>query len=207
MNTIWIIVAIVGIIITLFRQYLAVSDSKQQIQANEHQQIVCNEKLKLLLRTNSLHSDISLVSSFAAVALDKTAGILVCISRDSEENGIIIPLTDLEEVQLEDHSDHYRHALEMEGYYSKIHRTSMYSPNGGHKWEEVKQGHKDYEAYRGNPVYGIEIKCRNGETINVPLYCGDGTLFWTEGKNLNQARDFIRVLESTISNLQTGTAD
>lgn len=198
MEKIWILVAVGGLAITMIRLFMATQKSKQQVQANEAQKNLYRQRMEAFVSANSGHADLSLDSSCAALALDKTKGMLFCVSQNVGMDGVSIPLGELEEVRLEDNSEDYRHALEMEAYYSKVHRTSMYRPNGGHKWDEVKQGHMEFEAFKGESIYGVEIKHRDGDIIQVPLYRGDGTLFWTEEENLEKAKKFVCTLEAAI---------
>ena len=80
--------------------------------------IMCKfiKNLEELLRTNKGNADFSLISSQAALAVDQTAGILYFSESCMENQWKSILLEELNDVLLEDHSEEYKHALEMAHY-------------------------------------------------------------------------------------------
>ena len=198
MKTAWIVVAVAGLLITLIRTLLASNASKKQNQAREELKNSVSQELQDFLYSDNGHSDFSIFSSCTCLAVDLTKGILYGINSESAHRHFSIPLAELVHTQMDDHSEEYRHCIEMEGYYQKIHRTSMYSPYGGHSWEEVKEGHKGFEKFKGETVFGIDLTHRNGSTDKYSLFRGNGTLFWTEEQQLEEARIFVGKLDDAI---------
>ena len=195
MEWIWIIVCIVGLAVTAFREYSARKDSEELQAIHDCERRVNAGAMETMVRVNGISADMTIDTSCTSLVLDRKAGRLEGISDGKK---VSWPLAELQSASLEDRSQQYIHAQEMEQYYTGIRRDSMYNPWGNHKRREVKAGHEDFRAFTGSTVYGIALRNKNGETTELPFFRGDGATFWTEGSRLKEAGRFIRELDMAI---------
>ena len=190
-----VIITILCIVVTGIRAGLAGRESKEQ-EAIRGCEIKKNAAaLRSMAQASGMSVDMAIDTGCASLALDRKAGRLSGISEGKQ---VSWPLAEVMSAALRDRSGAYIHAQEMEQYYTGVRRDSLENPWGGHKRKEVKQGHDEFLAFTGATVYGLEVKLRSGETKEIPFFRGDGTKFWTEGSRLEEARKFVRELDSAI---------
>ena len=195
MNWSMIIITILCIVVTGIRASLAGRESKEQEAIRSRERDRNATALRSMAQASGMSVDMAIDTGCTSLALDRKAGKLSGISEGKQ---VSWPLADVQSAALRDRSDAYIHAQEMEQYYTGVKRESLENPWGGHKRKEVKQGHEDFRAFTGATVYGVELKFRSGETKELPFFRGDGAKFWTEGSRLEEARKFVRELDSAI---------
>ncbi|MBR6220754.1 MAG: hypothetical protein IKQ80_09325 [Clostridia bacterium] len=200
MNSVWIYVAlaVLAVVVTAVRAAGANQTSKEQQNRREAARQQNDDALKTIETREGLNADLSFSSGCASLSVDRAKGRLTGVSEAVEGGKISLNLSEIESTQVIDLTTSYRHSQEMERLRSGVERHSMYRPYGNHSMREVKDGHAEFEAFKGNMVYGLELKLKKGGTLKVPFFLGDGTVFWQEEERFNQFRKFAEELDQAI---------
>lgn len=200
MNSVWIYVAlgVLAIVVTAIRAYGASQAGKEQQAMRDTAQAQKDEALKQIEAREGLNTDISFSSGCASLSVDRAKGRLVGVSEAVDGGELSMDLSQIESVRVIDLTTSYRHSQEMERLRTGVERHSMYRPYGGHSMREVKDGHAEFEAFRGKMVYGLELRKKSGETLKVPFFLGDGTVFWQEEERFDRFREFVAELDKAV---------
>ena len=196
----YLILVVLMVVVMSVRAYFASQKSKQDKQAAERSQDRNQLRMREIMGGREADPALSFTSGASAISLDVEKKQVVGVS--NSQNLSPIPVADITDVRVFDHSEDYKHSLEMERLHKGVQRSSLYLPFGRHSLREVREGHKEYQNYTGSPVFGLDIIHRGGHVTSIPFYIATGSLFWTEEKELGELRLFADRLRREILRLQ-----
>ena len=174
---VWIALVVLAVVVTAIRAGIAQKNANEVSRAESARTDDNARKLSELAAREGLRPGITYASSKAMLAVDRDKNTFL-YSVDGIAN--VVPAEKIEDVGVIDHTAGYRHSMEMASYYKGVRRDSMYKPFGSHSTKEVHEGYRQFEAYRDQTVYGLKVRILGRGTVEIPCFCGDGTLFWRE---------------------------
>lgn len=186
----YLIIMAVGLVVTMIRIMFASRDSEaKQAEAKQKQEANDSALTAFVSRSGGV-ADKHFSTGCASAALDSTNGMLYVVS-DAVGGEKKFDLKNVESVKVIDKSAEYQEVLKLEQLRSGVDRGSMMNPARGHSMRELKEGHQRFEDWIGRIVYGMELKFRDGsESVTIPFYNADSTVFWTEEQNLQACKKF-----------------
>lgn len=186
---IYLIIMVVGLVVTMIRALIAGGDSKAKQEEAKQKQAANDEALSAFVSRSGGSASKQFSTGCASMALDKEKGMLYVVS-EAVGGEKAFDLKDVDDVKTIDKSADYQEVLKLEQLRSGVDRGPMMDPARGHSMRELKEGHQRFEDWAGKIVYGIELKLCGGESVVVPFFNADGTVFWTEDQNLQACRKF-----------------
>ncbi len=199
----WIIVAALVLAVTIIRSVIASRRDNETRKQAESRQSGYEDRLRNMAKGAEEGGLKTVLSGESALGLDEKNGLLyvVCSALTPEE--LSIPLRNVVSVSLVDHSFNYRQSQEMARLRTGVERKSIYMPYGKNSAKSVKEGQRQFEAYRGQIILGVDIRCREDKSYTVPCFRGDGSMFWYEDKLLSTLRQFISDTNVAIHRIRT----
>ena len=201
----FIIVAALVLVVTIIRSVIAARNDKEARKLAESRQSGNEDRIRSMAKGTEEGSLKTVLSGESALGLDEKNGMLhvVCSALTPEE--LSIPLKDVVSVSLVDRSAPYRQSQEMARLRTGVERKSIYMPYGKNSAKSVKEGQQQFEAYRGQIILGVDIRCREDKSYTVPCFRGDGSMFWYEDKLHSALRQFTSDTNVAIHRIRTNT--
>lgn len=193
--TAYLILAALMVIVTVIRGVIANNDSKAQKEKEADQQAELKRNADMLESGANAHADAGFSSAAAVMKLDKTQRTLFYSTAGQNST---LSLSDIASVEFLDHSEDYKYCQEMARLHKGVERKSLYMPFGKHSVKEVREGFKKLDTYTGRLVYGALIRCKDGHSVTIPGYCGSGTLFWEEDRQMERFQAFLHELRKAL---------
>lgn len=194
------IIVILAIVATMLRASSAEKKSHEIELEDFTRQAVNETALKKTIQAQGINASLRFSTGTASIAVDEEHGKVLVLSDVVPGGTLTFSISDLKSVRLIDHSDDYRHCQEMERLHSGAERKSMYNPSGRFSMRDVKQGHKRFESYRGELIYGLELNRKGEPFLEIPFYRGNGNVYWNEDARLNELKRFAEALEKMAKN-------
>ena len=192
---VYIALLVLMLVVTGFRLFMAGGYSKEQKEKETAARTRLQANADRMEQTAGAHADASFSSAGSVLKLDKTQGKLYYATAGGNAS---LDLSAIASVEFEDHSVNYRHCQEMARLHKGVERSSLLVPFGKHSAKEVREGARKLADYSGRVIYGINIRCRNGDTVSLPGYKDSGTLFWEEEQQREAMRDFAEELRRAL---------
>ena len=204
----WAILAVLVLVSTIIRTVIAGKNEKEIKQENENKKSESERAVSSALQSKNLRADLSFSSSEASMAVDREKGTLLIHYSSLDKSDCTLQLADLGEVTVVDRSSDFQHYQEMERLHKGVERKSLYRPFGSYSTREVKEGHEAFQYYVNSRamVYGLSIARKSGAALQIPFYCYNSGLFWTEEQRLQQLKQFARQLNDAIKSAKANSA-
>lgn len=193
----YLILAAIGVLITLIRVLIAGKQSKAEKQEAEQTMSRNKTVMEEQLRSAGMNADEVFEDACASATLDEKQAKLTIVSSGgglfawSGGDNCTYDLREIDRIEMIDHSEEYKEAQEMHCYYTGVKRDSMYNPYGKHKMREVKTGEEKFGEFFDQTVYGIKVVTKGGDEKEYAFYRGTESAFWTQGEKPIQLRRFV----------------